>query len=102
VTPRASRTSVGGSRDGALAVRVTAPPLEGAANAAVARALAEALGVAPRDVKVELGLRGRRKLASAPASVRARLERLAAAGGAGGALPEGRARPPAKDGGFAA
>lgn len=78
VVPRAARTEVAGTREGALLVRVTAPPVEGAANDAVVAALAGALGVPPRDVTVEAGLRGRRKLVSVPARVRTRLHQLAA------------------------
>jgi uncharacterized protein YggU (UPF0235/DUF167 family) len=77
VTPRAGRAAVGGVRDGELVVRVTAPPVEGAANEAVIAALAGALGVARRDVRLEAGTRGRSKLVSAPVAARARLERLA-------------------------
>lgn len=75
--PRAGRTAVGGSRDGALLVRVTAPPVEGAANEAVRRAVAAALGVAPTEVRIERGARGRRKVASAPAAAETRLVALA-------------------------
>jgi hypothetical protein len=57
-------------------VRVTAPPVEGAANEALAKVLAAALGVAPRDVVVERGARARRKLVSAPAAARERLAGL--------------------------
>ena len=71
--PRAGRTAVGGTRDGALLVRVTVPPVEGAANEAVVRAIAEALGVAPRDVAIESGAAARRKVVSVPASARERL-----------------------------
>jgi hypothetical protein len=74
--PRAARTAVGGDRDGALVVRVTAPPVEGAANDAVIRAVARALGVAPGAVAIERGDRGRRKLLSAPAGAREALEAL--------------------------
>jgi hypothetical protein len=74
--PRAARTEVGGTRDGALLVRVTAPPVEGAANEAVAAAVAKALGIPPGEVVVERGRRGRRKLLSAPAVARERLEAL--------------------------
>ena len=47
VQPRASRDGIDGWQDAALRVRVTAPPVDGDANAAVARLLARALGVSP-------------------------------------------------------
>jgi uncharacterized protein (TIGR00251 family) len=63
VSPRASRSEVGGWRqDGALTVRVTAPPVEGQANAAVGAVLAAALGVPASAVRVVQGERGRDKL----------------------------------------
>jgi uncharacterized protein (TIGR00251 family) len=61
VQPRASSDAILGWRDGTLRVRVTAPPLEGAANLAVARLLARALRVAPSAVAVIRGARGRDK-----------------------------------------
>jgi len=59
-------------------VRVAAPPVEGAANAAVTDAVAAALGLRRADVVLEAGPRGRRKILSAPAAARAALERLLA------------------------
>jgi len=41
---------------------VTAPPVDGAANAAVARLLARALGVSPSSVSVVKGLQTREKI----------------------------------------
>jgi uncharacterized protein YggU (UPF0235/DUF167 family) len=76
VIPRAARTAVGGRREGALVVRVTAPPVEGAANEAVMQAVARALGVPSSAIAIERGQRGRRKVLSAPASVRPALETL--------------------------
>lgn len=76
--PRASRSEVAGSRDGALLVRVTAPPVEGAANEAVVRLLSRAIGVAASDVAIERGGAARRKVVSVPAAAVARLEELAA------------------------
>jgi hypothetical protein len=61
VTPRASRTAVDGVRDGRLVVRVTAPPVDAAANAAVIALLADALGVAKRKVTLVTGERSRTK-----------------------------------------
>lgn len=63
VQPRASRNEVVGWReDSALGVRVTAPPVEGQANAAVVALLAGTLGLRPAAVAVARGERGRDKL----------------------------------------
>ena len=64
VQPRASRDALSGEREGALVVRLTAPPVEGAANEALARFLGKALGVAPKAVRVVRGARGRDKVVS--------------------------------------
>jgi uncharacterized protein YggU (UPF0235/DUF167 family) len=61
VTPRASKTLVGGVRDGRLLIRVTAPPVDDAANEAVRRALAHALGLPVRSVRIAAGGTGRNK-----------------------------------------
>ena len=53
---------VEGVVDGVLRVRVTAPPIEGAANQALLRLLADELGVARRDVRLVAGAAGRQKL----------------------------------------
>jgi uncharacterized protein (TIGR00251 family) len=83
VQPRASRDEITGWREGALAVRVTAPPVEGEANRAVSALLARALGVRASSVSVIQGERGRNKLVRIagldPAEVRARLAALAGA-----------------------
>jgi uncharacterized protein (TIGR00251 family) len=62
VSPRAARDEVAGERDGALVVRLTAPPVEGQANAALVRFLARRLGVAPSTVSVARGAKGRDKV----------------------------------------
>lgn len=62
VQPRASRAGIAGWRpDGALGVRVTAAPVDGAANAAVGALLAEALGVRASAVEIVRGATGRDK-----------------------------------------
>ena len=64
--PGASRTRVGGRYDGphgpALVVAVTAPPVEGRATEAVLRAVAAALGLRSRDVRLHSGTASRDKL----------------------------------------
>jgi uncharacterized protein (TIGR00251 family) len=64
VQPRASRDALSGEREGALVVRLAAPPVEGAANEALARFLGKALGVAPSAVRVVSGASGRHKVVS--------------------------------------
>jgi uncharacterized protein (TIGR00251 family) len=64
VQPRASKDALGGEREGALVVRLTAPPVEGAANESLARFLGKTLGVAPSAVRVVRGSTGRSKVVS--------------------------------------
>lgn len=61
VKPRSSRARVGGTREGALEVAVTAPPVDGAANEAVVAVIASALGVPKRDVAIVRGASSRDK-----------------------------------------
>jgi uncharacterized protein (TIGR00251 family) len=61
VQPRAKRPGVGDWRGDALVVRVSAPPIEGRANAAVCQAVAKAAGVPPSRVSVVRGHSGREK-----------------------------------------
>ncbi|HEX8747597.1 MAG TPA: DUF167 domain-containing protein [Pyrinomonadaceae bacterium] len=55
VVPRASRSRVAGAHDGALRVRVAAPPVDGAANEELTRTLAQALEVPRRAVEITAG-----------------------------------------------
>jgi uncharacterized protein (TIGR00251 family) len=61
VIPRAGRSGVAGRRNGAILVKLNAPPVDGAANAELIEVLAKALGVARRDVEIVAGDRGRLK-----------------------------------------
>ena len=62
ITPRSSSNAIDGAIDGTLRVRVTAPAVEGAANAALVNLLADVLGVAKRDVRIVAGATSRQKL----------------------------------------
>jgi uncharacterized protein len=61
VIPRASRSAIAGTREGALLVRLAAPPVEGAANAELIEVIAKALGVSRRSVALVSGGRSRQK-----------------------------------------
>lgn len=61
VIPRAGRSGPAGVRDGALVLRLQAPPVEGAANAEVIDILADLLGVPRRAVSILSGHHSRRK-----------------------------------------
>lgn len=74
--PRAARNELVGLHDGVLKVRLTAPPVEGAANEALVRFLAEQLGVPRRQVIVVAGTSGRRKILEIHGVSRERLDAL--------------------------
>lgn len=77
VTPRAARDAVEGfDGEGVLRLRVTAPPAEGEANAAVVKLLARALGLPARDIILVSGGTARLKLFEVPLSETEVRERL--------------------------
>jgi uncharacterized protein YggU (UPF0235/DUF167 family) len=62
VVARAAKDALAGERAGALLVRLTAPPVAGAANAALARLLGDVLGVRASAVAIVRGAAARDKL----------------------------------------
>ncbi|MDP3046091.1 MAG: DUF167 domain-containing protein [Chloroflexota bacterium] len=62
VAPRASRDQVVGVEAGELKVRLAAPPVEGAANAALVDFLARRLGLAKSQVTLLRGEKSRHKI----------------------------------------
>lgn len=77
VSPRASREAIAGVHDGALKVALTAPPVEGAANAALIALLAKALGVPKRSVRIVSGESSRQKRVEVEGVDAARVRALA-------------------------
>lgn len=55
VQPGSSRNEIAGRRDGAVVVRVTAPPVDGKANKAACKLLAERCGIPPSRVEIVRG-----------------------------------------------
>jgi hypothetical protein len=62
VQPRAAKTCVAGMHDGDIKVRLAAPPVDGAANAALVEFVAGRLGIAKSRVRVVSGASSRRKV----------------------------------------
>jgi uncharacterized protein (TIGR00251 family) len=60
--PRARREEVVGERDGVVVIRVSAPPVDGKANAALCRFIAKKAGVAPSRVEIVRGHTAREKV----------------------------------------
>ena len=81
VQARARRDEIAGERAGSLLVRVTAPPVEGRANAAVCRLLAARLGLAPGRIAVVRGAASRDKLVEIDGIEAGELRRLLGLGG---------------------
>lgn len=59
--PRASRNEIAGVLDGALRVRLHAPPVDGAANEALVAFLADRLAIPRRGVRIVTGATSRTK-----------------------------------------
>lgn len=62
VIPRARGSAIDGVVEGALRVRIAAPPVEGAANKALLAYLAATLGLPKRDLELVAGAHGRQKV----------------------------------------
>jgi uncharacterized protein YggU (UPF0235/DUF167 family) len=74
--PRAARTAIAGVRDGVLQVRVTAAPVNGAANRALLELLGKTLRVGPSTIRIESGATSSRKRLSVPSDALERLRTL--------------------------
>jgi len=61
VAPNAKRTACMGLHDGALRIRLAAPPVDGAANEALLRWVADQLGLARNAVVLARGEASKRK-----------------------------------------
>ncbi len=55
VVPRSSRSEIVGPHDGSMKIRISSPPVDGAANAELIKLLAKSLGVAKSDVEIMNG-----------------------------------------------
>jgi uncharacterized protein YggU (UPF0235/DUF167 family) len=62
LTPRSASERVDGVVDGVLRAHVGAPAVEGAANTALIRLIADELGIARRAVRIVAGATSRQKL----------------------------------------
>jgi uncharacterized protein len=76
VQPRASRNEIVGIREGVVRVRLQAPPVDGAANEALVRFLADEFGVAARNVRIVSGFGSRNKVVEVEAVALPALDRL--------------------------
>ena len=78
VIPRAARSQIAGRRDDALLIRLNAPPVDGAANAALIELFAQALGIPKRNIEIVSGHRSRTKRVRITGVTSADLEKLCA------------------------
>lgn len=61
VNPHASRAGIAGISGGMLKLKVTAPPVEGAANEACIALLAKKMGLKKSQMTISAGTHGRKK-----------------------------------------
>jgi uncharacterized protein (TIGR00251 family) len=75
VQPRAKRDEVVGERDGAIVIRLKAPPVDGKANAALTAFIAKAAGVPRSRVEIVKGATAREKVVRVEGASEADLRR---------------------------
>jgi hypothetical protein len=75
VTPRATRAGITGVQEEALKVKVTALPVEGAANIACISLLAKELGLKKSQLEIFAGQKSRKKTVIVKDITRAELEK---------------------------
>jgi uncharacterized protein (TIGR00251 family) len=80
VQPRASRDEVAGLHGDALKVRLTAPPVEGAANASLVDLIAAYFNVRRGSVRIVTGAQSRAKIVEVAGVCAADIRRLASSG----------------------
>ncbi len=61
IQPRASKNGVSRMEDGSLKIRLTAPPVDGAANEALVRFLSDTLSISKSQVEIVSGHTSREK-----------------------------------------
>lgn len=79
--PRARRDEVAGQRAGRVLIRLTAPPVDGAANAALCRLVARRAGVPARRVSIVYGQTSRDKVVRVEGLTAAELRASMTSGG---------------------
>jgi uncharacterized protein len=77
VQPRASRSEIVGVHGDAMKIRLSAPPVDGAANEALIELIAEVLGVGRRAVRIVSGESSRSKVVEVEGVTAAAVLRLA-------------------------
>jgi uncharacterized protein len=76
VQPRASKNEVVGIHGDALKVRLTAPPVNGAANVALVELLADTIGIPARAITIVAGASSRMKVVELEGVTDERVSRL--------------------------
>jgi uncharacterized protein (TIGR00251 family) len=76
IVPRAPRSEIAGEYDGALRIRIAAPPVEGAANRELIRLLARMFKLPQNAVAIVSGAGSRSKVVRIQGADSAKLEQL--------------------------
>jgi len=76
IVPRASRSEIAGEYNGALRIRIAAPPVEGAANRELIRLLARMFKLPQNAVAIVSGAGSKSKIVRIAGADPAKLERM--------------------------